>query len=50
MCFEKTKTVKSRREKCNSNKAHELGFNLDDRCDHIDHEQITDMKPKKNRT
>ena len=47
MCFGKTKTVKSLREKCNSTKAHELGYNLDDRCNYIDHEQLTDMKPSR---
>ena len=32
MCFGKTKTIKSLREKCNSTREHELGFNLDDKC------------------
>ena len=46
MYFGKTKTIKSLREKCNSTKEQELGFNLDDQCDYIDHEQLLDIKPK----
>ena len=47
MCFGKTKTVKSLREKCTSSNESELGFNLDDRCDYIDNNQLQDMKPRK---
>ena len=47
MCFGKTKTIKSLRGKSNSTREHELGFNLDDSCDYIDHEQSLDMKPNK---
>ena len=43
----KTKTLKLLRDKCNSTTEPELGFNLDDRCDYIDHEQLLDMKPIK---
>ena len=46
-CSGKTKTLKSLREKCNSTTEPELSFNLDDRCDYIDHEQLLDMKPNK---
>ena len=48
MCFGKTKTVKSLREKCTSSNELELGFNLDinldDRCDYIDHDQLQELK------
>ena len=47
MCFGKTKTLKSLREQCTSSNESELGFNLDDRCDYIDHDQIQEMKPCK---
>ena len=44
MCFGKTKTLKSLREQCTSNNESDLGFNLDDRCDYIDHDQLQEMK------
>ena len=47
MCFGKTKTLKSLREKCTSSNESELGFNLDNRCDYIDHDQLQEMKPCK---
>ena len=47
MCFGKTKTLKSLREQCTSSNESELGFNLDDRCDYIDHDQLQEMKPCK---
>ena len=47
MCFGKTKTLKSLREQCTSNNESDLGFNLDDRCDYIDHDQLQEMKPCK---
>ena len=45
MCFGKTKTLKSLREKCASGIEPELGFNLDDRCDYIDHDQLLERRP-----
>ena len=45
MCFGKTLTLKSLREKCTSSSEPELFFNLDDRCDYIDHEQLLEMNP-----
>ena len=47
MCFGKTKTLKSLREQCISSNEPELGFNIEDRCDYIDHDQILEMKPNK---
>ena len=47
MCFGKTKTLKSLREKCTSSNESKLGFNLDDRCDYIDHDQLQEIKPCK---
>ena len=47
MCFGKTKTLKLLREQCTSSNESELGFNLDDRCDYIDHDQLQEMKPCK---
>ena len=47
MCFGKTKTFKSLREQCTSSNESELGFNLDNRCDYIDHDEIQEMKPCK---
>ena len=47
MCFGKTKTLKMLREKCTRNNESELGFNLDDRCDYIEHEQFLEKKPRK---
>ena len=47
MCFGKTKTLKSLREQCTSSNESDLGFNLDDRCDYIDHDQLKEMKPCK---
>ena len=44
MCFGKTKTLKTLRNKCNNYTDIELGFNIDDRCDYIDPEQRKDMK------
>ena len=44
MCFGKTKTLKSLREQCTSSNESDLGFNLDDRCDYIDHDQLKEMK------
>ena len=42
MCFGKTKTLKTLRNKCNTNSEIELGFNIDDRCDYIDPKQLVD--------
>ena len=47
MCFGKTKTLKSLREKCTSSNESKLGFNVDDRCDYIDHDQLQEIKPCK---
>ena len=44
MCFGKTKTLKTLRNKCNNDTDIELGFNIDDRCDYIDPEQLKDTK------
>ena len=43
--FGKTKTLQSRREQCTSSNESDLGFNLDDKCDYIDHNQLQEMKP-----
>ena len=45
MCFGKTKTLKSLREQCTSSNESDLGFNLDDRCDYVDHDQLKELKP-----
>ena len=45
--FWKDQNLKSLREKCISNNESELGFNLDDRCDYIDHDQLQEIKPCK---
>ena len=47
MCFGKTKTLKSLREKCIGNNESKLGFNVEDRCDYIDYEQFQEVKPCK---
>ena len=44
MCFGKTKTLKSLREQCTNSNESDLGFNLDDRCDYIDHDHLKEMK------
>ena len=43
MCFGKTKTLKTLREQCTSSNQSDIGFNLDDRCDYIDHDQLQKM-------
>ena len=45
--FWKDQTLKSLREQCTSNNESDLGFNLDDRCDYIDHDQLQEMNPCK---
>ena len=46
MCFGKTKTVKSQKEKNILARQNELGFNIEDNCDYIDHDHFETMKPK----
>ena len=48
MCFGKMKTLKLLREKVASSPGQELGFNLDNKCDYLDHDQISNQRQNNN--